>query len=77
MPFTFTGAGGSDGLAGVFLSTVTVPVTTNSRPSRPSVSFGSDRYASGLPAQVFHGTEIDAVEPETVNACALAPFVCA
>jgi hypothetical protein len=29
----------------------------------------------GLSAHVFQGTVIDAVEPEIVSACAVAPFV--
>jgi hypothetical protein len=55
--------GGAEGLAGLLRLTLTEPLTTNSRPSRPSESFGSERYASGLPAHVFHGTLIEAFEP--------------
>ena len=79
-PVTFTPAGGSLALAGFDLSTVTVPETVNSRPSNAGgtasfVSFGSDTYACGLAAHVFHGTVNVAVLPETVNAWAVAPFV--
>src|SRR5919201_3804686 len=66
---------GTEGAAGELRSTVTVPVITNSVPSAPSESFGSERYASGLVAQLFHGTLIVAFEPETARACAVAPLV--
>ena len=72
---TFVPGGGGEGVDGLLRSTDTDPVTPNSRPSRPSVAFGSERYASGLSAHVFHGTVIDALEPEIVSSCALAPSV--
>ena len=74
-PITCTPGGGSVGAAGVSSLTLTLPFTVNSRPSIPRLSFGSDKYALGLPAQVFQGTVIDAVDPETVSACAEEPFV--
>src|SRR4029450_1184361 len=73
-PTTFTGVGASLAAEGFDLSTVSVPVSVNSRPSSAGaaeslVSFGSDTYACGLPAQVFQGTVSVAVDPETANAC--------
>ena len=67
-------AGASDGVAGFDLSTTTVPLISNSRPSSMLV-FGNATYAGGLPAQVFHGAVNDAVEPDTTNGCATAPCV--
>ena len=67
LPMTFVPGGGGEGVDGLLRSTATEPVTTNSRPSRPRVAFGSERYASGLSAQVFHGTVIDAFDPEIVS----------
>jgi hypothetical protein len=73
-PVIFTPAGGSLALAGFDLSTVTVPKTVNSRPSSGTLggtsfdSFGSDTYACGLAAQVFHGTVSEAVLPEIEKA---------
>jgi hypothetical protein len=75
VPITCAPGGGSVGAAGVFRSTLTLPLTVNSRPSRPRLSFGSDRYALGLPAHVFQGTVIDAVDPETDSGWATAVFV--
>ena len=72
---TCTPGGGSLAVAGFVLKTVSDPLRVKTLPSRPSESLGSDRYASGLPAQVFQGTVIVALEPETVRAWALAPFV--
>jgi hypothetical protein len=65
---TCTPGGGSVAVAGFVLKTVTEPLTVNTRPSRPSESFGSERYASGLPEHVFQGTVIVAFEPETLRA---------
>src|SRR5919204_2058128 len=74
-PTMITPGCGIEGAAGELRSTETVPVITNSRPSIPSESLGSERYASGLVAQVFHGTAIVAFEPETERACATASLV--
>src|SRR6476620_8970335 len=78
-PVTLTPAGASLAAAGLVLSTVTVPVRVNSRPSRAGgttslVSLGSETYARGLPPQVFHGTVNEAVVPETVKGWATEPF---
>ena len=74
-PITCAPGGGSLAVAGFVLNTVIDPLTVNRRPSRPNESFGSERYASGLPVHVFHGTVVVALEPETVNGWALAPLV--
>src|SRR6266851_8852975 len=81
-PMTLTPGGGSLADAGADVSTVTVPESVNSRPSRAGgatsfVSFGSETYARGLPLQVFQGTVNEAVEPETEKAWATAPLVLA
>src|SRR6266571_5170811 len=78
-PMILTPGGASLADAGLDLSTVTVPETVNSRPSRAGgttsfVSFGSETYACGLAPQVFHGTVSVAVVPETAKAWATEPF---
>src|SRR6476659_5580219 len=78
-PVTLTPAGASDADAGVDLSTVTFPHRVNSRPSRTGGatsfdSFGNETYARGLAPQVFHGTDSEAVLPETTKGLGLEPF---
>ena len=70
---------GLEGEAGELRLTVWVATTLNSRPSYAGFheSFGKETYASGLPAQVFQGTLMEAVEPETEKDCAVAVVVLA